>query len=1051
MKRLKHTVVLKYVLLWVVFSFIVAGQGLVFGKTTENPVLARVEVEGMLENLELPVYAHLQDTAGHDYALVIASETQLKRARARYLILDKRARGAEYFILSMLSKEKRLKADRVPEALLDDGEHIIVRSTVKKAEKYIRSGYEVHKLDDTPMKLDIDRQLLEGFITPTVYNSTIQQMINQVNQTTVETYDGNLSGENPVNIGGSPYTITTRNTNSGTPIDKATQYVYEFMEGLGLAVSYHNWSLSGYSGRNVIGELAGTTQPDEIVLITAHLDCMPSSGTAPGADDNASGSVGVMVSAEILSQYQFYRTIRFVFFTGEEQGLLGSNVYADDVYAAGDNIVAVYNMDMLGYDGTGGPDLRLHTRLTSNPGYPGDLAIANTFIDVVNDYNMTNDLTPILDPDGITQSDHYPFWSNGYSAILGIEEHDFDMTPYYHTSSDTLSTLNLVYFTNFVKASVGTSAHLALLDDGTLIAGFSGSPTSGPAPLTVNFVDQSTGATSWSWDFGDSGTSTQQNPGHTYTTPGVYTVSLTVGNGSGYDTITKTDYITVTPPQAPVADFVADDTNPHTGQNVAFTDTSINVPTSWSWTFAGGTPASSTEQNPVVVYNTVGTYTVSLTATNAVGSDTETKIDYITVTDAPLVYCPSQSSNYSYEYIGNVTVADLVNTSAGSYYTDYTAMTAHVTAGDTVNVSLTPVFPGGTYTEYWRVWIDYNIDGDFDDAGEEVFSDSSSTTVTGTFDVPAIAGGITRMRVSMKYSAYPAPCETFTYGEVEDYSIEITGLGNNPPVAEFSASATNIKEGESVTFTDLSTNNPDAWDWVFNGGTPVTSTQQNPTVTYDSAGTYDVSLTATNAYGSDTETKTGYITVVANQPPVAGFTYITNYLTVNFTDTSSDPDGTIVSWAWDFGDTNTSGTQNPSHTYATAGTYTVSLTVTDNDGATDTFNQDVTVTEMPQLKIFVYDITQTITKKGKNYQSSAVITIRDTDNNPVANAMVFITWSGVVSGSDSGVTAADGTVSFASAKVRSTGPFTITVDNVTHPTLPYDSLLNNETTDTANF
>jgi uncharacterized repeat protein (TIGR02543 family) len=807
--------------------------------------LARVEVEGMLQDLELPVYAHLQDAAGHDYALVIASQTQLKRARARYLILDKHAKGAEYFILSMLSKEKRLIADRVPEALLDDGEHIIVRSSIKKAQKYIRSGYEVHKLDDTPMKLDVDRQLLEGFITPTVYNSTIQQMINQVNQTTVETYNGNLSGENPVDIGGSPYTITTRNTNSGTPIDKATQYVYEFMEGLGLAVSYHNWSLSGYSGRNVIGELTGTTQPDEIVLITAHLDCMPSSGTAPGADDNASGSVGVMVSAEILSQYQFYRTIRFVFFTGEEQGLLGSNVYADDVYAAGDNIVAVYNMDMLGYDGTGGPDLRLHTRLTSNPGYPGDLAIANTFIDVVNDYNMTNDLTPILDPDGITQSDHYPFWSNGYSAILGIEEHDFDMTPYYHTSSDTLSTLNLVYFTNFVKASVGTSAHLALLDDGTLIAGFSGSPTSGPAPLTVNFTDQSTGATSWSWDFGDTGTSTEQNPNHTYTGPGVYSVALTVGNGSGYDTVTRTDYITVTGPQAPVADFTASSTNITIGDTVTFTDTSTNNPSSWSWTFPGGTPGSSTAQNPAITYNTTGTFDVSLTATNAQGSDTVTKTGYITVTG--ILYCTSSAGNQDYEYIAGVSAADLDNNSSASAYSDFTGLTAIVTRNESVSVSLIPGFTGSSYTEYWRIWVDYNGDHDFEDAGEQVFSGSGSSVVSGSFTVPASSIiGNTRMRVSMSYSTYPPVCGTFTYGEVEDYTVNISAQGAaytlsantagngsitlNPPGGTYS-------EGTVVTCTAV----PDA-GWQFDGWSGDLTGSTNPQQITMNA---DKSITAT--------------------------------------------------------------------------------------------------------------------------------------------------------------------------------------------------------------
>ncbi len=232
-----------------------------------------------------------------------------------------------------------------------------------------------------------------------------------------------------------------------------------------------------------------------------------------------------------------------------------------------------------------------------------------------------------------------------------------------------------------------------------------------------------------------------------------------------------------TPPQPPVADFTGSPTTVNPGGSVSFTDTSSNNPTSWSWTFEGGTPGSSTSQDPTVTYNTLGTYSVSLTVTNAQGSDTETKTDYISVTDAPLNYCDSQGNNYSYEYIGNVTVADLNNSSAGSNYTDYTYLTANLTAGASANVSLTPVFPSTTYTEYWKIWIDYNIDGDFDDAGEEVFSDSGTTTVTGSFTVQAGASGVTRMRVSMKWDAAPTSCEAFSYGEVEDYAVNITSGG----------------------------------------------------------------------------------------------------------------------------------------------------------------------------------------------------------------------------------------------------------------------------------
>jgi len=189
-----------------------------------------------------------------------------------------------------------------------------------------------------------------------------------------------------------------------------------------------------------------------------------------------------------------------------------------------------------------------------------------------------------------------------------------------------------------------------------------------------------------------------------------------------------------------------------------------------------------------------------------------------------------------------------------------------------------------------------------------------------------------------------------------------------------------------------------------------------------------------------------------NQFPVADFTFSTNLLTVNFTDASTDADGTIVSWDWNFGDSGSSAAQNPQHTYAASGTYSVTLTVTDDEGATDDVTKDVTVSDGIIHDIYVFDITQTVSRAGANYYSDAVVTIKDDNGNLVSGATVYISWSGVVSGTNSGTTGAAGTVTFRSANVKKqTGPFTITVTNVTHATMNYNSALNNETSDTANY
>jgi PKD repeat protein len=169
------------------------------------------------------------------------------------------------------------------------------------------------------------------------------------------------------------------------------------------------------------------------------------------------------------------------------------------------------------------------------------------------------------------------------------------------------------------------------------VAQFSGSPTSGTAPLTVNFTDQSTGSiTSWSWTFGDGGTSTAQNPSHQYTSAGTYTVSLTVTGPGGSDGETKNNYITVNPCVAPTANFVGSPTSGTAPLTVSFTDQSTGSPTSWSWNFGDG--GTSTAQNPSHVYSGAGTFTVTLTVTNSCGSDGETKTNYITVT-APSQQC----------------------------------------------------------------------------------------------------------------------------------------------------------------------------------------------------------------------------------------------------------------------------------------------------------------------------------------------------------------------------------------------------------------------------
>ncbi len=197
--------------------------------------------------------------------------------------------------------------------------------------------------------------------------------------------------------------------------------------------------------------------PDQIVFVTAHMDSRSETYTtsysiAPGADDNASGTTAVLTAAEILSQYTFAYTIRYILFTGEEQLFKGSQPYAAEVAARSEQVLGVLNLDMIGNNTGGVEEFELHVR----PGETGDLAIAQTFDQVADVYNLL--IRPRILFDGLNFSDHSSFWTYDYPAILAMEDY---ISPNWHKQTDTVGNMDHAYFTAAVKAAVGTVAHLA--------------------------------------------------------------------------------------------------------------------------------------------------------------------------------------------------------------------------------------------------------------------------------------------------------------------------------------------------------------------------------------------------------------------------------------------------------------------------------------------------------------------------------------------------------------------------------------------------------------
>lgn len=466
---------------------------------TPMPALIKIDLraEGDLQRIEageIAVYAHLT-TEGEDYLIAGATEDDLAFMASQdlaYRVLDEELVPGGYYLVYPRHADQLPLISQHGRLLYFDGLRALIQAPASEAERLPALGLEIRWLPNHPIRLSrkIEGVAYESLSDP---DPLIAEMIAQVDSVTVYLYDGDLSGENEVIIGGQPYTLYTRYSYSGEPVEKATQFVYEHFQNLGLEVEYHDYNWRGYDLRNVVATKPGLTDSDDIYIICAHVDSISNDpyNYAPGADDNASGVTAVMIAADILSQYDFDYTIRFVTFTGEEQGLRGSHEYAQDAWYDGDNILGVLNLDMIAYDSDADSILELHAGTG-----PGSIAIASLFTDVVDTYDI--DLVPQIITAGATdRSDHASFWDYGYDAILAIEDWQ-DFTPYYHTTNDQLSTLNIPYFTEFVKASVGTVASMSCLLpegagylDGTVTDASSGDPL---VDVAVTIVNQDNGA-----------------------------------------------------------------------------------------------------------------------------------------------------------------------------------------------------------------------------------------------------------------------------------------------------------------------------------------------------------------------------------------------------------------------------------------------------------------------------------------------------------------------------------------------------------------------------
>jgi hypothetical protein len=290
---------------------------------------------------------------------------------------------------------------------------------------------------------------------PQPITTTSTEVIAMINAHTESMYLGYLQGL--VNFG-PRLTDTTACWDAG-------DWIYDEFQNMGLQVRYQNWSYWGDSGSNIEATIPGTDPgSDEIYIVCGHYDSVSGS---PGADDDGSGTIAAMAAAYVMKDYSFNHTIRFVAFSGEEQGLLGSHEYVAEAVSQGDNIVGVLNADMIGFALTQSQGSQLHVFNDGPSGWLYDFTNS-----VSQQYNDLIDLIA-LDSGYTWGSDHNSFWDAGYNALF---YHEYEFNHYYHSADDTIANMNMSYAVKSSKLVLATLAELA------------GAQTSGepPEPPTVN-------------------------------------------------------------------------------------------------------------------------------------------------------------------------------------------------------------------------------------------------------------------------------------------------------------------------------------------------------------------------------------------------------------------------------------------------------------------------------------------------------------------------------------------------------------------------------------
>ncbi|MHB0858855.1 MAG: M20/M25/M40 family metallo-hydrolase [Anaerolineae bacterium] len=415
---------------------------------TDNRDLARISALG-IEVLDLQP------------RLVAALATRDEQSALQGLGLEVRVLDAEgvasptAYYLVVPGPDGELALPNVRAAILDYAEEaVIAKALPEEIEAVVAAGASVQRLAGPIVLPTAGPSLATTHLSALAYSSAVQRMIGEVSQQPLHDTVRDLQDSDILREWDALQ--SRHSSHSGLGVERG--YIRERMRELGGEVLDLPFDLYSSPQYNLETTLEGWgPDPEVVYIICAHYDSTsnhPTYDVAPGADDNASGIAGMLEAARILSRYRFEQTIRLVAFAAEEQGLVGSQTYAEAARASGVQVGGVINLDMIGWDSDGDDlmDVNVGPRTDSQ-------ALGDRFVEVLDVYDIA--LQPVYSTHPLTiRSDHASFWNQDYPAMLATE-HSADHNPFYHTTNDTLAALNLPYATRLVQATVATVAHLA--------------------------------------------------------------------------------------------------------------------------------------------------------------------------------------------------------------------------------------------------------------------------------------------------------------------------------------------------------------------------------------------------------------------------------------------------------------------------------------------------------------------------------------------------------------------------------------------------------------